>query len=180
MKRESRVTRCPQCAWPLPAEARFCPGCGFAILQNSPEEAGVGTLSAPVEDQRSVANPVADRWGEPLPIPENIAGVVAYITIFPAVAFLLLEPFKRNRFVRFHSLQHLLLWAAGVGVGVAAGLAGATLQLIPFMRVLLFPFAGLISLAWFFLWLLLVVKAYNHEMFKLPILGDLAEGWLYR
>ena len=42
------------------------------------------------------------------------------------------------------------------------------LQLIPFMRVLVFPLAGLIGLAWFFLWLLLVVKAYQHEMFKLP------------
>lgn len=137
-----------------------------------------------VEDPRSavtpIANSAADSSAEPLPIPENIAGVVAYITIFPAMVFLLLEPFKRNRFVRFHSLQHLLLWAAGVGIGIAAGLAGAVLQLIPFMRVLLFPFAGLISLAWFFLWLLLVVKAYNHEMFKLPILGDLAEEWTHR
>ena len=142
------------------------------------------TLPGAVEDPhsliRSIAKPAAEPSGEPLPIPENIAGVAAYITIFPAIVFLLLEPFKRNRFVRFHSLQHLLLWAAGAGIGIAAGLAGAVLQLIPFMRVLLFPLAGLISLAWFFLWLLLVVKAYNHEMFKLPILGDLTEEWMYR
>ena len=49
------------------------------------------------------------------------------------------------------------------------------MQLIPFMRVLVFPLAGLIGLAWFFLWVLLVVKAYQHELFKLPIIGDLAE-----
>jgi uncharacterized membrane protein len=114
---------------------------------------------------------------ELLPIPENVAGVIAYITIFPAIVFLLIEPFKRNRFVRFHSFQHLLLWAAGVCVGIAAGILGAILQLIPFMRVLYLPFAGLISLAWFFLWMLLVVKAYHHEVFKLPYLGDLAEEW---
>ena len=48
------------------------------------------------------------------------------------------------------------------------------------MRVLVFPFTGLVGLAFFFLWVLLVVKAYQHEMFKLPILGDLAETWANR
>jgi uncharacterized membrane protein len=38
-----------------------------------------------------------------------------------------------------------------------------------------FPLGGLIMLAWFFVWVLLVVKAYHHELFKLPIIGDLAE-----
>jgi uncharacterized membrane protein len=41
--------------------------------------------------------------------------------------------------------------------------------------VLVFPLGGLITLAWFFVWVLLVVKAYQHELFKLPIIGDLAE-----
>jgi uncharacterized membrane protein len=115
-----------------------------------------------------------------MPIPEAIAGVIAYITIFPAIVFLLLEPFKRNRFVRFHSFQQLLLCAAGVGIGIATSLIGAILQLIPFMRVLFLPLGGLISLAWFFLWLLLVVKAYYHERFKLPYIGDLAQEWADR
>jgi len=101
--------------------------------------------------------------------------VAAYITIIPAVVFLFLEPFKRNFFVRFHAFQHLYLLAAGVVFGVAATVLGTLFQLIPFMRVLVFPLAGLVSLAWFFLWVLLVVKAYQHELFKLPIIGDLAE-----
>ena len=137
--------------------------------------------STPASVQEVAVEPQRpDSSAGPLPIPENISGVIAYITIFPAIVFLLLEPFKHNRFVRFHSFQHLLLWAAGVGVGIVAGLVGAILQLIPFMRVLFLPLAGLIGLAWFFLWLLLVVKAYYHEMFKLPYLGDLAEEWAER
>ena len=39
---------------------------------------------------------------------------------------------------------------------------------------------ALIGLAWFFLWLLLVTKAYHHEMFKLPWIGDLAEEYMNR
>ncbi len=119
--------------------------------------------------------PTVSRPSKPLPMPENIAGVVGYITIIPAVVFLYLNPFRSNRFVRFHAYQHILLWVAGVGVAIVASLLWAVLQLMPFMRVLVFPITGLIGLAWFFLWLLLVVKAYRHEMFKLPIIGDLAE-----
>jgi len=65
----------------------------------------------------------------------------------------------------------------GMAFAIAAYLLWMLLQLIPIMRVLVFPFAGLIALAWFFLWLLLVVKAYHHEIFKLPYIGDLAEEW---
>jgi uncharacterized membrane protein len=168
------VARCPQCGWPLPEQAQYCSGCG-AVVPEAGASATVAPVDlSPVESQRDGSS------DHHLPIPENITGVIAYITIFPAIAFLLLEPFKRSRFVRFHSFQHLLLWAAGVGIGIAAGLVGAILQLIPFMRVLFLPLGGLLSLAWFFLWLLLIVKAYQHEMFKLPYLGDLAEEWADR
>jgi uncharacterized membrane protein len=159
--------------------AQFCSSCGIEIAQTNPHLADT-EASAAVQQPIAVESPSASSSSATLPIPENIAGVIAYITIFPAIIFLLLDPFKRNRFVRFHSFQHLLLWAAGVAIGIAASLVGAILQLIPFMRVLFLPLGGLIGLAWFFLWLLLVVKAYYHEMFKLPYLGDLAQEWADR
>jgi uncharacterized membrane protein len=171
------MARCPQCDWPLPEQAQYCSSCGTAIAPEVWNETSAAEAT-PQATRAAGAGAVAS--GEPLPIAENVAGVIAYMTIFPAIVFLILEPFKRNRFVRFHSFQHLLLWAAGVGAGIASGIVGAILQLIPFMRVLVFPFTGLIGLAFFFLWVLLVVKAYEHEMFKLPILGDLAEEWANR
>jgi uncharacterized membrane protein len=117
----------------------------------------------------------ADQSSASLPIPENIAAVIAYITIIPAIVFLYLEPFKHHRFVRFHAYQHIFLWAVGLAFAFAATILWTVMQLIPAMRVLVFPFTGLIMLAWFFLWLLLVFKAYRHETFKLPFIGDLAE-----
>jgi uncharacterized membrane protein len=176
------VERCPQCERPLPEQAQYCSNCGTSLVPAGLEIDSVGAAVATLENRQSFGSTSrnADAPGEPLPLPENIAGVIAYITILPAIFFLLAEPFKRNRFVRFHSVQHLLLWVAGFAVGIAAGILGAVLQLIPFMRVLVFPLAGLISLAWFFLWVLLLIKAYNHEVFKLPILGDLAETWANR
>ncbi len=122
----------------------------------------------------------AERGGNPLPIPENIAAVIAYITIIPAIVFAYVEPFRRNLFVRFHAFQHILLFVAGLAFTLAFSLVVMVLQLIPFMRVLVFPLIGLISLAWVFLWALLVMKAYHYEMFKLPWIGDLAEEWSRR
>ena len=36
---------------------------------------------------------------------ENIAGALAYLTFIPAIAFLVLDPYNKNRFARFHSVQ---------------------------------------------------------------------------
>ena len=50
------------------------------------------------------------------------------------------------------------------------------LSIIGYMLPLLvFPIWGLLGLAEFALWILLVIKAYQHVMFKLPIVGDMAE-----
>lgn len=177
------MSRCSLCGVSLPVNALFCPDCGSDVpkdVANNSQSAEVPAISNSQPDGRSLGASYRVLSGEEMPFPENIVGVVAYVTIIPAVIFLFLEPFKRNLFVRFHSFQHLLLWVAGLVVAIGAGILSAILQLIPFMRVLIFPLGGLISLAWFFLWILLVVKAYQHEMFKLPIVGDLAQEWATR
>jgi|SRR5208283_4228345 len=173
------MAQCPRCGEALPGDAVYCTRCGAPVSGGGAEESDAGASPAVPEWAQSGGLPVEVAGGGAssveMPIPENIAGAVAYVTIIPAVAFLFLEPFKRNFFVRFHAIQHLFLWAAGFVFGIVAGILSALMQLIPFMRVLVFPLAGLVGLAWFFLWVLLVVKAYQHELFKLPIIGDLAE-----
>jgi uncharacterized membrane protein len=170
---------CPQCGASSPDYAVFCQRCGTPLTKARADEAGATSPRAASEAPRPGDMPRLESSGEPsgeeLPIPENIAGAVAYITLIPAIVFLFLQPFKRNFFVRFHAFQHLFLWVAGFVFAIVAGILSMLMQLIPFMRVLVFPLAGLIGLAWFFLWVLLVLKAYQHDLFKLPIIGDLAE-----
>ena len=43
------------------------------------------------------------------------------------------------------------------------------------MPLIMFPIWTLLGLGELALWILLVIKAYQHQMFKLPIVGDLAE-----
>jgi uncharacterized membrane protein len=143
---------CPDCAAMMPDTAAFCPGCGRVM--RAPEPAH-GTVDA---------------------LPEKVAGALAYLTIVPAVVFLLLDPYKKNRFVRFHSIQCLMFWLASVGIGAALKLVGILLLIIPFLgQLLALLIFWLIGFAAFVIWAVLVVKALQGERFKLPVLGDLAE-----
>jgi uncharacterized membrane protein len=52
----------------------------------------------------------------PSGLSDNVAGGLAYITIIPAIVFLIVEPFKRSSYVRFHAWQSIFLfvaWAVG-------------------------------------------------------------------
>jgi uncharacterized membrane protein len=136
----------------MPEAAAYCPGCGRTMR---PPERAQGKVGA---------------------LPETIAGALAYCTIIPAIVFLVLDPYNRSRFVRFHSIQCLLVWLAGVVIGAALKFVGLVLLIIPFLgHLLALLISGLVGLAAVVIWLVLVVKALQGEMFKLPVLGDFAE-----
>jgi uncharacterized membrane protein len=143
---------CPHCAAQMPDTAAFCPGCGRAMQVTGRAHGTVGVL------------------------PEKVAGALAYVTFVPAVVFLFLEPYKKNRFVRFHSFQCVLFWAASLILGVALKFVSLVLFIIPALGPLLVMLvATVLVLAVLVIWLVLVVKALQGEAFKLPGIGDFAE-----
>jgi len=147
-----QLTSCPHCAAQMPVTAAFCPACG---------------LPRPTETRAQ---------GKVGPFPENIAGSIAYLTFIPAIVFLLVEPYSKNRFVRFHSVQCLSLGAAAILLAIALKLASVVLFIIPVLGPLLVVLVStVVALAVVVIWLVLVIKAFQGEMFKLPLLGDLAE-----
>jgi uncharacterized membrane protein len=106
---------------------------------------------------------------------ETLAGALAYF-LLPAIVFLLLEPYNKNRFVRFHSFQCLGVCLAGVVIGASLRVVGVLLFFIPVLGHLLALLVSMvISLAFFAVWVVLVVKALQGEMFKLPLIGEFAE-----
>jgi len=110
------------------------------------------------------------------PFPENIAGAIAYLTFIPAIVFLFVEPYSKNRFVRFHSVQCLLLGAAAILLAIALKLASVVLFIIPVLGPLIVVLVStVVALAVVVIWLVLLIKAFQGEMFKLPLLGDLAD-----
>ena len=109
---------------------------------------------------------------------EIFAGALAYFTFMPAIFFLVREPYRRNRFLRFHSAQSLLLWIAGVLVTIALKLTAMVLLLIPVAGPLMVVWITVVaSLAGVLIWCVLVVKALQGNMFRLPLLCDIAERY---
>jgi len=104
---------------------------------------------------------------------DNAAGAIAYITIVPAIVFLVLPPYNSSPYVRFHAWQSIFL-------NVAAIIIGFVLSFLTVIGLILgayffYLFIRLIWLAWFVVWLICVMKAVNGQRYKLPVIGDLAE-----
>jgi uncharacterized membrane protein len=141
---------CNQCGTPISDGATICAACAGRAPQWQPGPQG---------------------QGQPQGLTDNTAGILAYITIIPAIIFLVMEPYNRNRYIRFHSFQCLFFAAALVVLHLALGVLSA----IPFMVVLTVPLHALVSLGGFIVWIVLLVKASQGLMYKLPVIGDMAE-----
>jgi uncharacterized membrane protein len=120
----------------------------------------------------------------------NVAAALGYPIGIIAIISLIME--KENRFVKFHALQSILLHVAAIVVmiafwvlsavllvgGVAASVATETGAVSGLASMLI----GLIWLVFVVLYLLglilSAVKAYQGAMFKLPIIGGMADKWV--
>jgi uncharacterized membrane protein len=97
----------------------------------------------------------------------NIAGLLCYVGGWiSGIVFLVIE--QKNAFVRFHALQSIVTFGA-------LTVAGALLGWIPYAGVV---FGTIIGILAFILWVVLMVKAYQGELYKLPVAGQVAEGLL--
>ncbi|MBI2956565.1 MAG: DUF4870 domain-containing protein [Acidobacteria bacterium] len=108
----------------------------------------------------------------------NIAALLGYLIWFLAIVWLLIEPFKNDRFVRFHAYQSLGFFFSMVVLWIAVGIVSFILAFIPYLggaiALLLYPVMALGLLA---TWLFLMYKAFNNQMWKLPFIGDFAEKY---
>ena len=101
-------------------------------------------------------------------ISANLSAMLCYtpfVGIIFSIVFLLIEPQKKDRFVRFHAFQALFLWIAAVVLWLVLR------SILPFG---LWPLLWLVRLAIIGGLIFLMVKAYNNEEFKVPVIGDIA------
>ena len=109
-------------------------------------------------------------------IQANMAALLSYLAGWiTGLIFFLIE--KDNKFVRFHAMQSIVVFGAFSILGIVISILASFFILIH--AYFLLPLFGLAStLLWLFalvLWVVLMVKAYQGEKFKLPVAGDIAE-----
>jgi uncharacterized membrane protein len=108
----------------------------------------------------------------PSGLSDNAAGGLAYITIVPAIVFLIVAPFKSSSTVRFHAWQSIFFFVAWAVVDI---LVGVVQNLVPSTVFLTLTVLQLVGLAFFVVLVIVFVSAFNGKLIKLPIIGGLAE-----
>jgi uncharacterized membrane protein len=148
---------CSKCGTEVAAGAGFCPKCGEAMSGGAVAQPGQAAQTG---------------------MSENVAAFLCYLVGW--ITGLIFFVIDKRPFVRFHAAQsivvfgglHILQIAFGIIFGMgfmmmggfgAFGL-GAALY-------------GLVGLVAFILWILLMVKAYQHEKFEVPIAAGIAKSF---
>lgn len=95
----------------------------------------------------------------------NVEALLCYLFGFiTGIIFYALE--KENKFVRFHAMQSIVTFGF-------ISVLSMVLAYIPIIGWILIPFVYIGS---FIIWIILMVKAYKEESFKLPFAGNIAEN----
>ncbi len=150
-----------------------CPKCGSVIAENA---SFCSVCGSPVS---FAGNPVAP---PPPPPPSasaglttNVAGALCYLLAFvTGIIFLVLEPYNRNPFVRFHAFQAIFFGVVVLVFNIVWSHMFLGVLSFGFFWTIFSLIGTLVYLGLILLWLFLMYKAYNNEKFLLPVIGDMA------
>src|SRR3984957_8657719 len=161
--------QCPACHNEVSPQNAFCNHCGAPMAAAAGAPAGAGATPPPTY----AVQPVIAAAGSGLS--ENAAAALSYLTIIPAILFLVIEPYNKMPFVRFHAFQSIGLTVVWFALWIVVTILRIALHFIPLIG-LLFLFADVaICFGMFIIWVVVVIKASKGEWYKLPFLGDFAE-----
>jgi uncharacterized membrane protein len=92
----------------------------------------------------------------------NLEGLLCYVLGWATgITFLLLE--KDNKFIRFHAIQSIVIFGAYTVIAI----------ILDFITVVGWIFNLLLGIAAFIFWIVLVMKAYQGQIYKLSVAGDI-------
>ncbi len=165
--------------------AAYCSHCGTELSGRFCAKCGAPVPGAPTSD---TPGPEIPRTAPPPPGPppislpgldDNVAAALCYLVpVVTGVLFLFIEPYNRNKNIRFHAFQSIFLW-----VGVL--LADAAVDIV-FGGILGGPNSyELLRLVWtvfrlgvLALWLVLMYRAYMRQRWVLPVVGEMAQKFV--
>jgi len=94
----------------------------------------------------------------------NMAALLSYLLGWiTGIVFYVVE--RENKFVRFHAMQSIITFGFLLVLTIVLGF-------IPVIGVIFIPILWIVQTI---LWIVLMIKAYQGEQFKLPVIGDMAE-----
>jgi uncharacterized membrane protein len=159
------MPNCSRCGTDNDASAKFCKNCGFPLTTQGsapppPPPPGPGYPPPPPPGYGQPADPGMQ---------QNVAALLCYVLGWlTGLIFLFID---KRPFVRFHAMQSILVFG---GIHVLHLMLAWVLFPALHLWVLMFAVSGMLSLVSLILWVLLMVKAYQNEWYKVPYIGDIA------
>lgn len=150
---------CPKCGSQNVDNAQFCLKCGAQINQGAAPNTGTSPNMGPGPA------PVSQTGMQ-----KNVSALLCYVAGW--VTGLIFYFIEKDKFVQFHAVQSIITFGALTIIEII-------IRVIP-----VYTFSGIavigvimtiIGIITFVLWILLMVKAYQNQRFKLPLIGDMAE-----
>ena len=168
---------CPKCGAENTEGNKYCQKCGATVSVETPKPTGVcakcGTKNAEGTKYCQSCGSMLDTSkvaGSTTSLEPNVAGLLCYVLGWiTGLVFILIE--KENKFVRFHAMQSIVTFGAFTVLWIPFSI----LSQMDILRVLFGILQAVTGVLAFVLWIVLMIKAYQGERYKLPIAGDIAE-----
>src|SRR3984957_2156204 len=174
---------CQTCGSSLPDGSATCTACG-ATQGVAGSSAAPGPIPGSAPGPMPGAMPGAMPGSMPQPMPvagagltPNVAGALAYLVgAITGILFLVIDPFKNDRFVRFHAFQSIFFNLAWIAFWIVWMIVGIMLGAIShgLFFIIQLPINLLVTVGGFCIWIYLMYQAYQGKTFQLPIIGALA------
>ena len=141
---------CASCG--APVEGKFCAKCGTPMgAAVPPPGATPGAAAAGMTD--------------------NAASALCYVLgLVTGILFLVLAPYNQNRTIRFHAFQSIFLNVAWILFWMVFNIVFVALHMFSLLFL-----SSLISLAFFVLWIYMIITAYQGKTVVLPVIGPIAQ-----
>ncbi len=172
---------CQTCGTSLPDGSPTCTACG-AAQGTAASSAAPGPIPGQMPGPGPVYSPTPGAMPAPLPaagagITPNVAGALAYLVgAITGILFLVIDPFKNDRFVRFHAFQSIFFNLAWIAFWVVWMIVGLVLGAVShgLFFIIQLPINLLVTVGGFCIWIYLMYSAYQGKTFQLPVIGALA------
>ena len=141
---------CASCG--APVEGKFCAKCGAPMDAAGPPP---GATSGPAATGMT----------------NNAASALCYVLgLITGILFLVLAPYNQNKTIRFHAFQSIFLSIAWIVISMVINIVFSALHMWSLMFL-----STLIGLAFFILWIYMIIAAYQGKKVVLPVIGPIAQ-----
>lgn len=112
---------------------------------------------------------------------KNSLAAFAYVLgLITGILVLIIE--NKDKYVKFHAIQSILFCVAAAIVGWVLGLLFMPVMFLGGLMmgpvwIVVWIIMAIYWLAVLVLWIILIIKAYGGQKYKLPFIGNLAEQW---